>query len=414
MSADDAVLDVSTSTTASDDLGHGTEPCSRRHENRDVDTLVDHIVEVVSAAAHRHFDTPDYGVGLDDDPPLRYTELFVEQLTFEQLQAVHDGVQSNTGGRRVKLMLYRINPASVKRHALLVASEANVVRGANAEGFGVAVAQRYDDVDNIFDIEPDALAPAQYRLEVSVLASGFAHSAGVTEAVYAFAHAVKNNQFAALACVNSHALMQLGPHRGAPDIVVHGIIPRGPLFPGQPGRPITFVGEVERDNRSLPAFIQHLGDMWVIPSVNGVLGVKFWRRQGRASCRAVLFVLRKAVPGGVPQYLAAFDFGGEAMRPGDLLAADADMHLAFGAAPPQWTRVPNGRNADMRDVVVDIPFEVVVNGVLDAAGSAVSMADELRERQMQWLWYLARLVGAGGWEPLRINLPDLFQRLSMT
>ena len=89
------------------------------------------------------------------------------------------------------------------------------------------------------------------------------------------------------------------------------------------------------------------------------------------------------------------------------------LQLAFGAAPPQWTRVPNGHNADMSDVVVDIPFEVVVNGVLDAAGSAVSVADELRERQMQWLWYLARLVGAGGWEPLRINLPKLFERLSI-
>jgi hypothetical protein len=119
----------------------------------------------------------------------------------------------------------------------------------------------------------------------------------------------------------------------------------------------------------------------------------------------VLFVLRKAMPGGVPQYSAAFT--------GDLLAADADGQLAFGAAPPQWMRVPNGRNADLSDVVVDIPFEVVVNGVLDAAGSAVSIADKLREWQRQWLWFLARLMGAGGWEPLRINLHLLFERLSM-
>jgi hypothetical protein len=44
----------------------------------------------------------------DDDPPLKYTKLFAEQLTFEQLQGVHDGdsAEFNTGiPRRVKLVL---------------------------------------------------------------------------------------------------------------------------------------------------------------------------------------------------------------------------------------------------------------------------------------------------------------------
>ena len=241
------------------------------------------------------------------------------------------------------------------------------------------------------------------RLEVNITvsAAGFQHATIVPMVIYWFARALfEFNHMQMLVSISSDGLVQLGHMINAPDIVVYSPYPRGGATkPGMPGRTITFVGEVERDNRNLPGLIDLLGRIIDVGSVNGVLGIKHFS----AFERTVLFVLhkRRDLAHHPLEVLHAFDFGSQPMNTVDLGAANAHMQQIFGVAPEQWTRAPGGM-LDGHAVVVEIPFEVVVSGVLNAAGSApLDLAVELATRQAEGL------IGQGGWEPLRINLVQL-------
>lgn len=241
------------------------------------------------------------------------------------------------------------------------------------------------------------------ELRINVYASGFRHGGGVGELNGAFGIARHANLFRH-ATICSDGLAVVGSQILAPDLVIHSFEPRDHPDPGTPGCPITYVGEVEHSNRSLPELIRHLGMVMGVfpqppahpnPPINGAVGCKLL--QGTAAhSRAVLFVIGRNAA-GVPVVTDAYDFGAEPMSPQQRIPADAAMTDAFGAAPV-WTRVEEGRDAQGQEVVVEIPFETVVEGVLDAAGAPLN---------------LANMMPPGvGWVPVRIELERMLQILA--
>jgi hypothetical protein len=322
-------------------------------EEWEKDALVCCLVEKVSYEANNYLERERRKQSAQQELPLIFHKSEHEALSFKQVEGLHEGLQLKLPGERVHV---------------------------------------------------DFLIPHS-QVNITVYAAGFQHATAVPMVTHWFCHALYDlNHLQRLVAISSDGLVQLGDRVNAPDIVVYSPYPRNATKPGIPGRTITFVGEVERDNRNLLELIDHLGRIIDVGSVNGVLGVKHFS----AFARTVLFVLRKRrdLAHFPLEVLHAFDFGPQPMATADLTAADAHMQQSFGVVPAHWTRAPNGM-LDGQEVAVEIPFEVVVSGVLNATGAApLDLVRELTTRQA------AGLVGEGGWEPLRINLVDLLFCLS--
>lgn len=233
------------------------------------------------------------------------------------------------------------------------------------------------------------------ELGIMVCAAGYEHADGVAYVNGRFSVAADRNGYEDAVRVGTDGKLTIAGHVVAPDGFIHSYHAHPNREPGQPGHPITFVMEVERNHRTLLELIRHLGAIFrstpgrgCPPTINGVLGIQLLSNSGEPTI-AALFLIQRGNPNVI---LAAYDFGTNHISDARIANANRDMAREFGVAPVSWTRAPDGQ-LNQSDVIVEIPFPVVVNGVLPPPGGT-----------------LPQMAGGTG-TPVEINLRRLIRNL---